>query len=350
MPPSETEAFMRRAIELSRLGFPAPNPHVGCVIVKDGQIVGEGHHECAGGPHAEVQALKAAGDRAKGADVYVTLEPCNHQGRTPPCSGALIEAGVSRVLIACSDPNPRAAGGAERLRSAGIAVVEGLLSEEAAEANKRFLTAMAQGRPYVCVKAAVTLDGRIAKADGSSKWITGEAAREAGHRLRAEMGVVIVGRRTVELDDPELTARIPGVTHQPLKVVIDPQAKLRGSERVFQDEGLVWRIVKPGCEGASAAFACAVDAAGQLDLNALLEILRVRGATGVLVEGGGETIRRFLAAGLVNRIELFVAPKLFGEGRIWTGTDLGLSIADLNLRIVKTEVLGPDLNVSIDVL
>ncbi len=341
--------YMERAIELSRNGFPAPNPHVGCVIVLDGVIVGEGHHEYAGGPHAEIVALNQAGTKARGADVFVSLEPCNHLGRTPPCSSALIEAGVKSVTVACSEPNPKAAGGAETLRSAGIHVESGTMESEARQANIRFMTAMEQRRPYVVVKAALTLDGRIARADGSSKWITGDLAREEAHRLRAEMGVVVVGRKTVEMDNPELTARIPGVTHQPLKVILDPHASLSGNEKVFTGEGLVWRMVAPGNEGASGAFACAVDANGNLDIRSLLEILRVRGATGVLVEGGGETIRRFLEAKVVNRIELFMAPKLFGEGQLWVGADHSLSLTDLKLEISQVRALGPDLQVSVDV-
>lgn len=334
------ETWMRRAIELSRRGFPAPNPHVGCVIVRGGRIVGEGWHDHAGGPHAERVALDHAGDAARGADVYVTLEPCAHHGRTPPCADALIAAGVARVIVACADPNPRASGGAARLRDAGKPVETGLLEAEAAEANATFLAAHRLGRPFVTLKAAITLDGFIARPDGMSQWITGPAAREEGHRLRADMGVVLVGRRTVEQDDPQLTARLAGVVNPPLRVVLDPQARLTGAERVFGRSGESWHVVLEGHATGPAYVPCP-GANGTLDLGVLLALLRECGHIGVLVEGGAATLRAFLDTGFCDEIHLFQAPITFGEGLRWLPGDHRLDRAFVALPPAQ---VGPDLH------
>lgn len=303
---------MRRAIELSRHGFPVPNPHVGCVIERDGEIVGEGWHESCGGPHAEVVALTQAGGRATGATAYVTLEPCNHTGRTGPCSEALIRAGVSKVVFACPDPNPIAAGGASRLRQAEIEVVESLLESEARSANLRFLRSVELGRPYVVLKAALSLDGRIALPSGESKWITGEETRLKGHVLRAEAGAVIVGRNTVEKDDPSLTAQIDGVVNQPLRVVLDSAAKLSPRSKVFSDGGKTVRVVAPGLQGLEVKIAN-----GRFELTSLLQALAEMGVRSVLVEGGAVTLDSFIQAGLADRLELFIAPIVLGAGPSW---------------------------------
>ena len=301
---------MRAAIALSARGFPAPNPHVGCIIQDvHGQTVGRGWHEAAGEPHAEAMALAEAGERARGGTAFVTLEPCNHHGRTPPCSQALIAAGIARVVVACPDPNPVAAGGAARLQAAGIAVEIGVLPSEAEAVNWRFLTALRKARPAVVVKAAMTLDGRIAWPSGESKWITGPEARADGHRLRAEMGCVLVGRGTVAADDPHLTARLDGVKNPPVRVVLDPQARLSGTERVLDAAAeTIWLSLldRPGATRLP-----------DLHPATVLEHLRARGVTGVLVEGGGVTIRHFLASGCVDRLALYVAPRVFGAGRLW---------------------------------
>lgn len=295
--------------------------------------MGEGYHHHAGAPHAEVAALNDAGDRARGADAYVTLEPCNHTGRTGPCSVALIQAGVRRVVVACPDPNPKAQGGAVRLREHGIPVEMGVLEEEAARENGQFLEAMRLRRPRVVVKAAASLDGRIALPSGESQWITGPAARRAGHRLRAECGVVLVGRRTVEMDDPHLTARIPGVVNPPLRVVLDPHNRLKGTERVFDASAPTRHVT------------------GRIDLADLLQDLYREGQTGLLVEGGGATIASFFRAGLVDRVELFLAPKLLGDGPAWLqGLELpGLDRAP-RLEIERIRRTGPDLRLSAHVL
>lgn len=321
--------FMRRAIALSKRGFPAPNPHVGCVLVRGGQIIGEGYHHHAGGGHAEVEALRDAKGDTKGATAYVTLEPCNHFGRTPPCSQALLQAGVARVVVACADPNPNATGGAEALRQAGVEVEGGVLTEEAARANEMFLFAMAHRRPFIVAKAAMSLDGRIALPSGESQWITGPAARRAAHRLRAECGAVLVGRRTVELDDPELTARIPGVVNQPVRIVLDPNARLKGTEKVFNQKAPTRHIT------------------GEIDLPSLLVGLFEAGIHGLLVEGGGVTLASFFRARLVDRLELFVGGKVLGDGPAWL-TELNLNnLAEAPMLTIERMVrLGPDLRLT----
>ena len=336
---------MRRAIALSRRGFPAPNPHVGCVIVRDGRIVGEGHHAYAGGPHAEVVALRQARTTARGATAFVTLEPCAHTGRTPPCADALAEAGIARVVVAVRDPDPRAAGGLERLAAAGVAVENGLMADEASIVNERFLRSHALGRPFVVVKAAVTLDGRIALPSGDSQWITGPMARAAGHRLRAEMGAVLVGRRTVAADDPELTARIRGVRNPPLRVVLDPRGTLTGRERVFDAQAPTKRVTTlPPTLDADLR---APGAPESLDLASVLSQLGERGVNGLLVEGGAKTIGSFVRARLVDRYELFLAPVLLGSGPAWLEGALCATLAEApRLRIERVRKLGPDLQVT----
>ncbi|MBI1755473.1 MAG: bifunctional diaminohydroxyphosphoribosylaminopyrimidine deaminase/5-amino-6-(5-phosphoribosylamino)uracil reductase RibD [Fimbriimonas ginsengisoli] len=332
---------MRRAIRLSKRGYPAPNPRVGCVIVRDGRIVGEGWHDACGGPHAEVVALEQAGSLARGASVYVTLEPCNHAGRTAPCSQALIHAGVGKVCFACPDPNPIAAGGGGALRTAGIAVEDGLLGDEARAANTRFLRAMELGRPYVVLKVAMSLDGRVTRGPGTERWITGELARREGHRLRAECGAVLVGRGTVEADNPRLTARLRGVRNQPLRVILDPAGRLSPDRRVFREAGSAWNVTGPGA-GGDVEIGWA--SPGRLDLAGLLKRLFESGQTGLLVEGGPCTWASFLDAGLVDRIEMFVAPIVLGGGALWS-EGLATSMA---FRCLRVRRLGGDLQISLE--
>jgi len=343
MDASATEAFMRRAIRLSRRGFPMPNPHVGCVLVQGEEVVGEGFHDHAGGPHAEVVALAKAGSRARGATAYVTLEPCNHRGRTGPCTSALIDAGVGRVVVASRDPNPAASGGVEALAEAGIPTQVGLCEDEARLANEAWLTAMERGRPFVVLKAAITLDGFLARHDGTSRWITGERARREAHRLRAEMGAVLVGAGTVLQDDPLLTAGITGVENQPVRVALDFESRLTGKEKMFRSEGGPALLVRPPHGGE---FECPL-AEGGFDLGALWDLLWRRGIRGILVEGGAHTLRSFAASGLADRLELFVAPVLFGSGLPWIG-DRGRPpfASDLGLTLDYSRRLGPDLHLS----
>lgn len=296
------EQFMLRALQLAGSGFSAPNPCVGCVIVQGDDIVGEGFSEPAGGAHAEVVALQKAGELARGATVYVTLEPCNHQGRTGPCSLALIATGISRVVYAVADPSPKAKGGGLVLAEAGVIVESGLKQAEASKIHEQFLFSVAHQRPFVTVKAAVTQDCFLARLDGTSKWISSPEARLDSHRLRAERGAVLVGRGTVEADNPLLTARIEGVVNQPVRVVLDSSSRLSGEEQVFnEDAETIWvRELDRGIPG-------------------LLADLYERGIRGVLVEGGAETIRRFFEADLVEEIVLYIGNLTFGEGKPWHG-------------------------------
>lgn len=321
---------MARATRLAGLGWPAPNPRVGCVLVKDGRIVGEGHHERRGGPHAEAVALAAAGIQARGATAYVTLEPCDHHGLTPPCSAALLEAGVTKVVCAEPDPNPGARGGTERLRQAGVEVIHEPYPE-AAEVNVAFLTAHRKGRAYCTVKAALTADGFMAREDGTSQWITGELARAAGHGLRAEAGAVLVGAGTAVFDRPKLTVRAFETGWQPQRFVIDPRRRVDPGSPLFEGDPAVRVVAADDARDSELGIARKADG---LDLQDLLVRLLERGVTSVLVEGGPVTIRRFADAGLVDRLDLFVAPTRFGAG-----ASLAVS-AGLELRRVRA--LGDD--------
>jgi diaminohydroxyphosphoribosylaminopyrimidine deaminase / 5-amino-6-(5-phosphoribosylamino)uracil reductase len=303
--------MMARAIELGKNGWPAPNPRVGCILTKGEEIVAEGWHEYAGAPHAEAMALNLAKERAEGSTAYVSLEPCSHFGRTPPCANALIEARVRRVVYAIKDPNPLGAGGDQVLQSAGIEVQEGLLLKESAWMNHVWLFQALSGRPFVTLKAAVTHDGFMARLDGTSKWITSEEARLEGHRLRTEMGSVLVGRGTVAADDPSLTARFEGVVNQPRPIVLDPQGRLTGGETVLQREGALW--IQAEKRDDPRVRQVDIDANG-FDLAALLAILKKEGISGVLVEGGPAALAAFAGAGLWDRLDIFIAPHSFEAG------------------------------------
>ena len=314
---------MRRALLLARRGWgrTAPNPLVGAVVVRDGQVVGEGWHAEFGGPHAEVIALAAAGARARGADVYVTLEPCAHQGKTPPCVDALIAAGVLRVIIAVPDPNPLARGGTARLRAAGIAVTEGVETEPAAELNAAFHFAHRDpSRPFVTLKLALSLDGALAPADRNQLWLTGEAARKHVHRLRAGVDAIAVGIGTAVADDPLLTVRHgrrPRVA--PARVVFDPSARLPLSSQLVRTakKGPTWII-------GDSADPIAVEALGRRGvrflvargLTAQLGVLRSEGVGHLLVEGGAGIAGALLSAGFVDRLIIFQAPVLLGAGAL----------------------------------
>lgn len=317
--------FMRRALALARkgLGRTAPNPAVGAVVVRRGRVVGEGYHRAAGEPHAEVEALRAAGEKARGADLYVTLEPCDHRGRTPPCTAAIVAAGVARVAYAMEDPNPRVRGrGARRLREAGIMVHEGLLSGAAKELNRGFARWVVSGRPHVTLKLAISLDGQIAAAGGASRWISGEAARRLVHRMRSEADAILVGGGTARRDDPLLTARVPG-GRAPRRVVVTtrPGAILRN--RLFRaGPGEVLVACPAGIPRREAERLRALGArvlplpsrAGRIRAADLLAALGAEGVTSLLVEGGGRTAGWLAAEDAVDRYVLLVAPLLLGEG------------------------------------
>ena len=318
-------AFMRRALSLARkgLGRASPNPAVGAVVVRRGRVVGEGWHRAAGGPHAEVEALRAAGEKARGADLYVTLEPCDHRGRTPPCTAAVIAAGVARVAYAIEDPNPRVRGrGGRRLREAGVAVHEGLLSDGAGELNRGFARWVVTGRPYVTLKLAVSLDGQIAAAGGASRWISGEAARRMVHRMRSESDAILVGGGTARRDDPLLTARVPG-GRTPRRVVLTTRPGALRRNRIFREgPGEVLVACPAGIQRREAERLRALGArvlplpsrGGRIRAADLLGALGAEGVTSLLVEGGGKTAGWLAAEGGVDRYVLFVAPLLLGEG------------------------------------
>jgi diaminohydroxyphosphoribosylaminopyrimidine deaminase/5-amino-6-(5-phosphoribosylamino)uracil reductase len=333
---------MREAIELSKMGFPAPNPRVGAVVVKDGEVVARGFHEAAGQPHAEVVALSSAGSKAKGSDLYVTLEPCAHEGKTPPCTLAILDHCVARVIYAVDDPNPAAAGGADFLREHSVHVEAGLLREAAAAENRIFLSRFLFGRPYVMVKSAISLDGRIATPSGESKWITGEAARERARALRAEFGCVLVGATTVERDNPSLLARIDGVA--PLRVILDPSERLDGSKKVFSGGGETLRVVRSG-SGKPGTYDCPYSE-GEFDLDNLLGYLAEMGMIGVLVEGGGRTAATFFRQRLVDEVELHIAGKAFGSGPAWLGGRGDFPLAEAyKISSLKAEALGDDIRI-----
>jgi diaminohydroxyphosphoribosylaminopyrimidine deaminase/5-amino-6-(5-phosphoribosylamino)uracil reductase len=303
---------MARARELGAavLGTTSPNPAVGAVVLAaDGTPVGEGATSPPGGPHAEVAALARAGERARGGTVVVTLEPCAHTGRTGPCADALIAAGVARVVVAVPEPTELAGGGADRLRAAGIDLVLGVEEAEAEDgALAAWLTGVRKQRPFVVWKVAATLDGRVAAADGSSRWITGEAARRDVHRLRAEVDTMLVGVGTVLADDPQLTVRdAQGRTapRQPLRVVVDSAGRTPADARVRDDAAATW---------VATVAEVGADAAGRVDLHALLRRLYDRERRHVLLEGGPRLAGAMIEAGLVDRVVAYVAPVLLGAG------------------------------------
>ncbi|WP_338675408.1 bifunctional diaminohydroxyphosphoribosylaminopyrimidine deaminase/5-amino-6-(5-phosphoribosylamino)uracil reductase RibD [Streptomyces sp. SCSIO 30461] len=344
---------MRRAIELAAraLGSTSPNPVVGCVITDaSGATVGEGYHQRAGGPHAEIHALRAAGERARGGTAYVSLEPCNHTGRTGPCAQALVEAGIARVVYAVADPNPQATGGAGTLRSAGVGVEQGLLGDEAEEGNVAWLTSARLGRPHVVWKYAATLDGRSAAADGTSRWITSPESRADVHRLRAEADAVVVGSGTLRADDPHLAVRgVEGAT-QPLRVVLDTNASVRPTARVLDDAAPTLIVTGEHADtrhlpGADIARLSA-DEAG-IGVRALLDELYGRGVRSVLLEGGPTLAGSFIAAGAVDRVIGYLAPVFLGAGR-QVLAEAGISTISEALRLDMTETvrIGPDLRIT----
>ena len=347
---------MRLAIALGRrgLGHVWPNPAVGCVIVRDGQILARGWTQPGGRPHAEVMALR--GCDARGAIAYVSLEPCAHQGKTPPCSDALIRAGVARVVTALTDPDPRVAGGGHAaLRAAGVEVVEGVLASEARLANAGFLLRVTEGRPWLTLKLALTLDGRIATATGESRWITGPMARRAVHALRVRHDAVLVGGGTARADDPDLRVRGLGVAHQPVRVVASGTLDLPLPSRLGDSAGQVpvWLLHGTGASQAArdawhqrGARLLEVDQAaeGALDAPAMMRALAGQGITRVLCEGGGALAASLLRAGLVDELVVFCAGKLIGaEGRAGVGPLALTALTDApQFELVQVQALGGD--------
>ncbi|MFE2144455.1 bifunctional diaminohydroxyphosphoribosylaminopyrimidine deaminase/5-amino-6-(5-phosphoribosylamino)uracil reductase RibD [Streptomyces sp. NPDC059456] len=344
---------MRRAIELAArgLGSTSPNPIVGCVITDAaGTVVGEGWHQRAGGPHAEVHALRAAGAAARGGTAYVTLEPCNHTGRTGPCAQALIEAGITRVVYAVPDPNPQASGGATTLRDAGIKAEGGFLEAEAAAGNAAWLTSVRLGRPHVTWKYAATLDGRSAAADGSSRWITGPESRADVHRLRAEADAVLVGGGTLRADDPHLAVRGVDGAVQPLRIAVDTRAGLRPAARILDDAAPTLLVVGEDADtrhlpGADLLRLPLHD--GRIAVHDLLGALYARGVRSVLLEGGPTLAGAFLEAGAVDRVVGYLAPALLGSGPAALA-DAGITNIARAVRLHITEAVrvGTDLRIT----
>ena len=313
---------MARALQLAERGLytASPNPRVGCVLVRDGNMVGEGWHERTGEPHAEAHALQMAGEAARGATAYVTLEPCSHHGRTPPCADALIRAGAARVVVAVQDPNPQVAGqGISKLRAAGIAVECGLMEAAARELNIGFFSRMARGMPWLRSKIAMSLDGRTALANGESKWITGEAARRDVQHWRACSCAVLTGIGTVLADDPQLDVRDIDTSRQPLRAVMDSALRLPPDARLLQQSGvMVYTATQDAqkiavLENAGAGVVVLPDAKGQVDAAAVLRDLAARGCNEVLVEAGSKLNGALLQAGLVDELVLYLAPQLLGD-------------------------------------
>ena len=350
---------MHAALALARRGLGSvwPNPAVGCVIVKEGRVVGRGWTQPGGRPHGETEALRRAGEAARGAVAHVSLEPCCHWGRTPPCVDALVNAGVRRVVVALEDPDPRVAGeGVHRLRSAGLDVEVGLCAEEAAEVNAGFLSRLLLGRPLVTLKFAASVDGRIATARGESQWISGPPARERAHALRASHDAIMVGTGTVVADNPQLTCRLPGLGHRsPVRVVIDRHLRIPPAVRLIADVQQVptWVLTSRSVDAARRAtflesgvtlIDIEQDCAGQIDLAAALRALGERGITRLLVEGGSRLAAAFLRARLVDRLVWVHAPLVIGgDGIPAIGKlDLAALAAAPVFERLSTETIGDD--------
>lgn len=346
---------MARALELAQRGLytTTPNPRVGCVIVRSGEVVGEGWHERAGEPHAEVMALRAAGARASGATAYVTLEPCAHHGRTPPCCEALIAAGVARVVAAMEDPNPLVAGkGFARLRAAGIAVESGVLASEAGELNIGFISRMRRGRPWVRLKIAASLDGKTALNNGLSQWITGPEARRDGHAFRARACAVLTGIGTVKDDDPQLTVREVQTPRQPLRVVVDSRLETPPTAKVLGEKTLIFAASEHADRGKAlrargAEIVVLPNAQGKVELPDLMNELGRRGINELHVEAGFKLNGSLVNEGMVDELLVYMAPSLIGDKAqgMFHLPELQALAARRKLEFFDVCRIGPDLRV-----
>jgi diaminohydroxyphosphoribosylaminopyrimidine deaminase/5-amino-6-(5-phosphoribosylamino)uracil reductase len=335
----EDIAYMKSAIELASkgVGKTSPNPCVGAVVVKNSRIIGKGYHRIAGGPHAEIYALRKAGKRAAGATLYVSLEPCRHYGKTPPCVDAIIRSGIKRVVVAMKDPNPLNNGrGLDLLKKAGIKTECGLLKNEASKINEPFIKYITQGIPYVTVKTAQTLDGKIASRTGDSRWISSEASRRIVHRMRSAADAIMVGANTVSIDDPLLTAREKGNgARQPVRVILSGKKAISRRAKVLNSRGGNVIIARPDAR------------TGKVAMRALLAKLAGRGVTSVLIEGGGEVIASAFEEGVVDKVCFFIAPKIIGgrdaktpvEGKGIAGISEAIKLKDMTCRKVGEDVL-----------
>jgi diaminohydroxyphosphoribosylaminopyrimidine deaminase / 5-amino-6-(5-phosphoribosylamino)uracil reductase len=358
-PPRVDRNAMRAALGLARrgLGTVWPNPAVGCVIVNDGRVVGRGWTQPGGRPHGETEALRRAGEAARGATAYVSLEPCCHWGKTPPCVDALIAAGLRRVVVALEDPDPRVAGqGIERLRAAGLEVETGLCAEEGAEINAGFFCRLRLGRPLVTLKLATTLDGRIATRSGESQWITGPPARERAHALRAAHDAIMVGTGTVIADDPQLTCRLPGLSHRsPVRVVIDRHLRIAPTMHLVREarDAPTWVLTQPSADPARrralldhgvTVLDVEPGADGVISLATALAVLGESGITRLLVEGGGRLAAALARARLIDRLAWVHAPILIGGDGVPAIAEFGLDALAKAPRFerVWTETVGED--------
>lgn len=352
--------FMRRAIQLAKRGHTSPNPMVGAVVVREGKIVGEGFHPKAGEPHAEVFALQHAGDLANGADLYVSLEPCCHQGRTPPCTDAIIKARIRRVFAAMVDPNPQVAGkGIEALRSAGIEVDVGLLESEAHELNRGYIKRVTKELPFVLWKCAMTLDGKICTRTGDSRWITSTKARRYVHRLRSQSDAILVGIGTIRADNPELTVREVRAAVQPIRVVVDTKASIPLNAKVLRPDAPTILAVGRSAPEANLDLLWNIQARilsirevnGKVDLRYLMGELAKMGINNVLLEGGGELAASMIAERLVDKGLIFIAPKIVGGRSAKTpveGEGIELMAQALSVSNLKVRRFGDDLALEFD--
>ncbi len=351
--------FMARALRLAERGLfsTTPNPRVGCVLVRDGAVVGEGWHARAGEPHAEAHALAAAcaerPNAARGATAYVTLEPCSHHGRTPPCTDALIAAGVARVVAAMRDPNPQVAGrGLQQLRAAGIAVADGLLAHEARELNIGFASRMERGRPWLRLKLAASLDGKTALNNGRSQWITGPEARRDGHFFRARACAILTGAGTVRDDDPRLTVRDVATSRQPLRVVVDSRYETPPTARILEGGNTLVAAASEDAAKSAALRAAGAEVAvlpdphGKVDLPRLLAVLAERGVNELHVEAGHKLNGSLLREGLVDELLLYFAPTILGSGReMFPLPELTDLAGRRDLKLVDLRRIGGDIRI-----
>ena len=355
------EKYMRQALEIAKyaIGRTSPNPMVGAIVVRDSRVVGQGWHRQAGSPHAEINALQQAGTLAQGATMYVTLEPCSHYGRTPPCADTLISAGIKKVVVAMNDPNPLVAGkGLKKLREVGIEVVEGVLSVEAAILNEIFIKYISTQMPFVVLKSAISLDGKIAAYTGHSQWITGQESREYVHELRDCYDAILVGIGTVLVDNPSLTTRLPHKGKNPIRIIIDSRARTPLDAHVVTD-GLAQTIIavthKAPQDRVNALRACGAEVVvinekqSGVDLRQLFNTLAMRNITSILIEGGGNINASVLDENLVDKIYWFIAPKIIG-GQSARGPVGGQGVADVNkahmLEDMNIEHIGQDILIS----